>query len=114
MKLVKKSWLLCYMVCVLAFLNRGYAGTQGAVEGYMRDKKTGEPLIGGNVLLVGTQLGAATDLNGFYNIINIPVGTYNVRYTYVGYQTVIIKDRLDQSRSQNKTRRRSCRDTSRA
>ena len=89
---LQSATVLYLLVTFMLIAPVAHAGTQGTLEGHMRDNKTVEPLIGGNVLLVGTQLGAATDLNGFYNIINIPAGTYDVRYTYVGYQTMIVKN----------------------
>ncbi len=82
-------------VAVLSFLIAPefvFAGTTGKIAGKVVDDKTGEPLIGANVSLLNTQLGASTGLDGSYFIINIPPGTYEVRVTYVGYQTVIEKN----------------------
>ena len=49
----------------------GYGAVTGKVSGIIRDAETGDPLIGANVLIVGTSLGAATDMEGKYQIINI-------------------------------------------
>ena len=68
------------------------AGTTGKLSGTVRDADTGEPLIGANIILDGTMIGAATDLDGFYTILNIPPGIYSARFNYVGYQTVLVKD----------------------
>ncbi|MCL5020651.1 MAG: TonB-dependent receptor, partial [Bacteroidetes bacterium] len=51
------------------------------------DSQTGEPLPGATVLLVGTSMGAATDLNGNFTIRDVPPGEYKLRTTYVGYLT---------------------------
>ena len=59
----------------------------GVVEGYLRDARTKEPLPGGNIMLRGTSIGVATDLTGRYRLINVPVGNYTLRATYVGYNT---------------------------
>ncbi|MGH7600641.1 MAG: TonB-dependent receptor, partial [bacterium] len=59
----------------------------------MLDKQK-EPLPGTNVVIVGTTLGAATDLDGYYNIINIPPGKYTVKFSLIGYQTVTVQDVL--------------------
>lgn len=64
------------------------AATTGKIRGRVVDKETGDPLIGANVIIDGTQLGASTDQNGEYHIINVPVGTYSVRAMYIGYQTI--------------------------
>jgi len=64
------------------------AGTTGKVVGKVTDAKTGEGLPGANVIIVGTRMGAATDLDGSYVIINVPVGTYTVSATMIGFRTV--------------------------
>jgi outer membrane receptor protein involved in Fe transport len=74
---------------VLALATGGVlAGTTGKVVGKVTDAKTGEGLPGANVVIVGTRMGAATDLDGSYVIINVPVGTYTVSATMIGFRTV--------------------------
>jgi len=63
------------------------AGETGRIRGRVVDAKTGEPLIGANVLVEGTMLGAATDINGEYLISNVPAGNQTLIVSYVGYQT---------------------------
>ncbi|HRN25605.1 MAG: von Willebrand factor type A domain-containing protein [Ignavibacteriaceae bacterium] len=58
----------------------------GILKGKVTDKATGEALIGANVVIVNQQWGAATDINGYYEIKNIPAGTYSIKATYVGYE----------------------------
>lgn len=67
------------------------AGTNGIFEGTVKDKATGEPLVGVNVVIVGTQLGASTDTEGRYIIQNIRAGKYDVRFTHIGYQPSLVK-----------------------
>jgi hypothetical protein len=64
----------------------------GKISGTIVDRETNQPLIGANVLVVGTSLGAATDVNGNYNIFNIPPGTYSLKASYLGYQDVVIEN----------------------
>ena len=64
----------------------------GKIQGVVTDAKTGEPLPGTNVLVVGTSLGAATDLEGRYVILRVPPGTYQVRANFIGYQTVVMQN----------------------
>lgn len=68
-----------------------FAGVTGKISGYVTDMGTGEPLIGCNVLIGGTYLGAATSLNGDFVILNVPPGTYTLRATMIGYTTVEIE-----------------------
>lgn len=62
------------------------------ISGVVRDKSTGEPLPGVNVIVEGTMLGASTDTDGSYVILNIPPGTYTVTFDYIGYQTVSVEN----------------------
>jgi hypothetical protein len=62
----------------------------GKITGQVTDRDTKEPLIGANVILEGTSLGASTDVNGNYSILNVPAGSYNLKTTYVGYQPTTI------------------------
>jgi outer membrane receptor protein involved in Fe transport len=64
----------------------------GKLAGKVTDELAGEPLIGANVVIVNTNLGSATDINGDYFILNITPGTYEVRISYVGYSTLTIRD----------------------
>ena len=76
---------------LLIFCNMNFAQTTGKLKGKVTDNN-GEPLVGANVLIMGTNLGAATDVDGYYNIINVRTGTYSVEFRYVGYQSKIVKE----------------------
>ena len=57
----------------------------GTIKGKVYDKDSKEGLPGANVFLVGTSVGAASDLNGGYVITNASPGTYTLQVTYIGY-----------------------------
>ncbi len=63
----------------------GWAGTTGKIAGRVIDVSTGEPLFGANVIVENTTLGAATDQEGEFFIINLPPGTYSVVVRMIGY-----------------------------
>ena len=69
-----------------------YAGTTGKINGKVVDLQTGEPLIGANVIVVGTSFGAATDVKGEYLISYLDAGVYEVKASYLGYKTVTISN----------------------
>jgi hypothetical protein len=64
------------------------AGTTGKIRGVVKDKRTGEVLIGANVRVEGTSLGAASDFEGTYNILNVQPGEYTLIVSMVGYEQV--------------------------
>lgn len=80
----------------MLIVSAGLADAQSIsrIQGTIKDAKTGEPLPGVNVLVVGTTLGAVTDLDGRYFIVNVPVGTYDVKASMVGYSPMLVKDVL--------------------
>jgi len=58
----------------------------GKIVGTVTDLETGEALIGANVLIEGTNQGAATDLNGNYFILSVEPGTYTLIARYIGFR----------------------------
>ena len=61
------------------------AGTTGKLAGKVTDRQTGEPLVGAIVQIRSLGTGAATDAEGYYYLINLPPGSYEVTTSYVGY-----------------------------
>lgn len=83
----------CFVYALLtAFTVTLFAGTTGKIVGVVTDKRTGEALIGVNIIVEGTTLGATTDLDGSYLILNVPPGTYTLSFQYIGYQEVRISN----------------------
>jgi len=83
-----KSYLLILVILFLAIPLISFAQTTGKIDGIVKDKKTGDPLPGVNIVIKGTTTGAATDVDGYYYIINVPPGTYTVTATMMGYTTL--------------------------
>ncbi len=77
---------------VLLFSLRAFAGDTGKIAGKVVDAATKQPLIGVNVLVEGTSMGAATDLNGNFVILDVSPGTYAVKASAVGYRPMEIKN----------------------
>jgi Ca-activated chloride channel family protein len=69
-----------------------WAGATGQIKGTITEKKTGKPVVGASVLVVGTTRGAITDADGKYAIEGIEPGLYALRITHVLYQTVKVTD----------------------
>jgi outer membrane receptor protein involved in Fe transport len=69
-----------------------WAATTGKIAGTVTDKESSEPLPGVNVMIVGTTVGAATNIHGEFFIINVPPGNYTLRATLIGYGPVETKN----------------------
>jgi hypothetical protein len=79
---------ITYFLVILAILSPAFAGTTGKIAGVITDKNSGIPTPGVNVLIEGLPFGAATDLNGEYFIINVPVGSHKITVSYIGCKTI--------------------------
>lgn len=67
----------------------------GNVKGKVIDLQTGEPLIGANVIVVGSARGGVANDKGEYFVSGIPPGVYTVRVSFIGYQTIEIKKSIE-------------------
>ncbi len=79
------------MATVLIFSIPDVIRAQCNIRGYVTDSLNISPLVGANVFLIGTAFGASTDVNGQYLIDNIPPGNYQVRVSYIGYETKLLE-----------------------
>jgi hypothetical protein len=55
------------------------------INGYVRDKESGETLVGATILLEGTGMGTITNKSGYYALSDIKPGTYTVIFSFLGY-----------------------------
>ncbi|MBO6575403.1 MAG: carboxypeptidase-like regulatory domain-containing protein [Rhodothermales bacterium] len=76
-----------FVLALLATPALVLAQNTGKVSGVVTDADTGEPLPGASVVVVGTQLGTISDVDGNYFIIGVPVGSYDIQASFVGFQT---------------------------
>ncbi len=99
--MTKKIFTIC--VSTLFFLqifsSSILAGPVGSVKGTIRDAQTKEALPFSNIIVVGTSMGAATDKEGNFLIDNIPVGSYTLRATFVGYKQKEVKVEIRERRT---------------
>ncbi|MBN1302462.1 MAG: TonB-dependent receptor [Melioribacteraceae bacterium] len=86
-KTLKMVLLLFLLPQILMFAQRS------RIIGTVVDSK-GEPIFGANVVVLDSFLGGATDEEGQFFIVNVPVGTYNVRASAIGYTQKTIQNVL--------------------
>ena len=79
--------LVALLACLVAVAPEA-AHAQGAIAGTITDQESGETLIGATILVIGTTRGAATDIDGQFRVADLRAGDYNVRISYIGYQTL--------------------------
>jgi len=79
---------------LLLCIPTAYGQNRSRLGGRVTDAVSNEPLVGVNVIIEGTGLGAATDIEGHFLIINVPIGKYEVKASMIGYTTQVITDVL--------------------
>lgn len=65
------------------------AGTTGTLSGRVLDGD-GKPVVAATILVVGTRLGAYTDAEGRYLILNVAPGTYELKASRLGFTPVTV------------------------
>ncbi|PIQ10184.1 MAG: hypothetical protein COW71_03530 [Ignavibacteriales bacterium CG18_big_fil_WC_8_21_14_2_50_31_20] len=91
MNFLKRSRYILLVICLLISSGKLFAGTTGKIVGKVIEKTTGNPLPLVNVFIVGFEnIGAATDLDGNFIILNIPPGVYSVKASMIGFRESII------------------------
>lgn len=83
----KMYWIVCTL-----FISVSVFAQNGSITGKITDYKTKEGLIGANVVIQGTAVGAATDIDGNYAIANLKPGTYTLSISSVTYKTQTVAD----------------------
>lgn len=85
------NWHLAFRLLLMGWLIVLLTTTSllasGTIRGKVFDKATKDALPGANIFVKGTAIGAASDLNGAYSILNAPTGTVTLVVTYIGYKS---------------------------
>lgn len=79
------SLLLKSILIILFFLN--YQVSPATISGHIKNQKDGSPIPGANVILIGTNFGAGADSLGFYKILNVPPGNYEIKAEAIGFKS---------------------------
>ncbi len=81
------SWL----AVLLLFCTSSAFAQSGKISGRVTDGRSGEGLPGVNIVIEGTTQGTATDLDGYYVILNVTPGTYALRATFIGFTPEVVQ-----------------------
>jgi len=94
-KPVRRFWAVaCACFVLLAPASLLSQLSTAKVEGIVRDKETGQPLSGVQVVVEGTRLGNVTNADGYYFVLDISPGRRSITFSYTGYQKVTIAEQL--------------------
>ncbi len=87
------KFIVLLLLSGLTFINgNNLVESKGSITGIVIDSKTKEVLVGVNVVILGTNFGATTNVNGKFNIGNLAADSYRLRFSYIGYESRIITD----------------------
>lgn len=85
-RLLKKVSLFFIFILALS-LQTTILAQSGSIKGIVYDREAKSPLVGANIIIQGTSLGAASDLDGNYLINNLPAGRHQIVISYIGYNS---------------------------
>ena len=86
-----KKLLAAIIMTMVVFPTMLLSQSSGKIAGTVLNEE-GAPLGGANVIIEETSYGSASDENGKYYILDVPVGTHTVRVDYIGYKSVTVKN----------------------
>ena len=91
---IQRFSIILQIIIIIHLLLLSYllAGTTGKVAGRISDGSTGDPLIGVNIYIEDYPYGSASDVDGFFYILNIPPGTYTVVAQMLSYKEKRVTD----------------------
>ncbi len=88
-KTYKFTYTLRFIIVVLlTYTSILLSGQTASIRGFALDDETGEPVIFTNIYLYKTSYGSTTDESGYFNISDIPPGSYELMVTSIGYDTL--------------------------
>lgn len=90
-KLLNQTILHLCLICFVFFLsNQSIAQrtiTKNDIKGYVKDADSGEALPYANIVLLGTDRGTTTNTDGYFVLVNVPVGICSLQVRYIGYKS---------------------------
>ena len=94
-----KKFLSNYYIVAFYILGTFLYSQSASISGTVKDSLNGDALIGANVFIEGTSLGAATMDNGQYQVNNVNLGTYTIKVSYIGYQSKELEITLSEEKN---------------
>ncbi|MCB0732471.1 MAG: carboxypeptidase-like regulatory domain-containing protein, partial [Ignavibacteriae bacterium] len=83
---IKNNLVIKLSFVFLLILQSFVFGQSGSIKGIVTESGTDDPLIGANIVIEGTSIGASSDFDGNYLIRSIPAGSHTITVTYIGFE----------------------------
>jgi TonB-dependent receptor len=96
---IKKCCLISMAVLSLLLIQSFSYAQTGIIKGTVTDKSSKETLVGANIIVQGTNQGAASDLDGNYIIYNVSAGSHVLVVSYVGYKSTSINVKVEEKKT---------------
>ncbi|MFQ6611149.1 MAG: TonB-dependent receptor, partial [Fidelibacterota bacterium] len=91
---MNRQTILSFIV-LLTCLN---AGDTGKIMGSIFSSANGEPLIGANISIQGTVIGTSSDINGEFNLFNVPLGEQTIVASHIAHETRYYPVRMEHNK----------------
>jgi len=82
--------IITFLTLLFFIVSGSLYAQKGSLKGVVTDKKTNETIIGASVLIVGTQTGVTTNVNGEFLIPGLKPGIYSLQISFISYKTKVI------------------------
>ncbi|MDN5213364.1 TonB-dependent receptor [Fulvivirgaceae bacterium BMA12] len=92
--------LLLFFTAFMTAMGQSQRKNNFTISGYVKDRASGEDIIGATIYIEELKTGVATNVYGFYSI-TVPAGDYHLQYSFVGYKTRSMEIALDKDQSIN-------------
>lgn len=99
--MLKRTLTAVAFFALFVFSSGNAFAQEGTIAGAVVDSTTSEAIPGVNVAVSELGTGAATDASGQFRISNVPVGSYTLRFSFVGYQTKNVPVEVDAGETTN-------------
>jgi len=87
-KSLKFNWAqFSIVLLVIAMVPMVTWAQTGIIRGEVKDAENGEALIGANVVVQGSSIGASTDIDGRYIVRGVPAGPQTILFRYLGFES---------------------------
>jgi outer membrane receptor protein involved in Fe transport len=87
-----RNKFVCGFVAIIIVMTESlFAAGSGSIKGVVLDKVTGDPLIGANIVVLNTSLGASANIDGEFTIYAVPAGQQSLKVSYIGCQPITVE-----------------------